>query len=517
MEDRKILFPLLLFAIFFVLIAITGFFQIAIIKKNVEGLLVGGGETLFQSIAREIEINMEYLLLIEKSPSIITPNFLNVMTYDEAIVDDLYSQVGRAKGADPLPALQNVLVVERNGKQILRKGVIRVGERELNLLRKKDRQSIVRMPSDTHLGLFVGIELPDRFVFFDLSPKELDDLRKMYIMRTIVENEKKRLNIAEINIYDGNDRLYLGSGNKPKNVYAIRKPLDSHYLKNYSMEILIWNKLAADTIRRTSTNFIMLLFFLMLGGAGGIYIIFRLDRKNEQRLSAMEKDMARQDRLVSLGRLASGMAHEIRNPLNAIGISIQRLKREFVPEVGKREEYNEFLGIVRSELFRVNRIVEDFLLSTKADVRMEPQSLRSLIEGVVTVLREKAERAGVSLVDDVDEKLKIDCQKERMTQVFYNIIVNAVEAMTGGGEISISASPDGPRTRVFIRDTGPGIKKDDISKIFEYYYTTKDKGMGLGLPLSYMIVKDHGGDIQVLSEEGKGTTFVVALPARKGS
>ena len=117
MADRKVVFPLLLFAIFFVLIAITGFFQIAIIKKNVEGLLIGEGETLFQSIAREIEINMEYLFLIEKSPSIITPNFLNVMTYDEAIVDDLYSQVSKAKGPDPLPTLKNVLVADTNGKQ----------------------------------------------------------------------------------------------------------------------------------------------------------------------------------------------------------------------------------------------------------------------------------------------------------------------------------------------------------------------------------------------------------------
>ena len=119
--------------------------------------------------------------------------------------------------------------------------------------------------------------------------------------------------------------------------------------------------------------------------------------------------------------------------------------------------------------------------------------------------------------NEVDARVMIDCQKERLTQVFYNLIVNAIEAMAGGGAIYISDSSDNARVRLFIRDTGPGIKKDDISKIFEYYYTTKDKGMGLGLPLSYMIVRDHGGDIQVLSEESKGTTFVIALPARKGS
>ena len=228
---------------------------------------------------------MEYLFLIEKSPSIITPNFLNVMTYDEAIVDDLYSQVSKAKGPDPLPTLKNVLVADTNGKQLLRKGVIQVDERELNLLRKKDRQVIVRMPSDTQRTLFVGVELADRFVFFDLTTKEPDELRKTYIMKTILENEKKRLNIAEINVYDGDGKLYFGSGNRPKNVFAICKSLDSHYLHNYSMEILIWNKLAGDTIRRTSTNFVMLLFFLMLGGAGGIYLIFQA--RAEERAKAV--------------------------------------------------------------------------------------------------------------------------------------------------------------------------------------------------------------------------------------
>ncbi|MGD0230197.1 MAG: ATP-binding protein [Syntrophorhabdales bacterium] len=519
MEDRKILFPLLLFGIFFVLIAMTGFFQIAITKRNVEGLLLNEGETLFQSIAREIEMNMEYLALIEKSPSIITPNFLNVMTYDEAIVDDLYSQISKTADLDQAgPFLRNMLVLDKNGRQLLRRGSIKVDRGQLALLLKRDRQTIIRMPSDRDRSLFMGMKLADRLVFFTLTPEELDNLRKMYIMRTICENEEKRLNIAEINIYDASGRMYLGSTKKPRDVFTILKPLDSRYFPGYSMEILVSNRLASDTIRKTSANFIILLFFLMLGGAGGIYLIFQLERKHADRLNEMEKDMAMKERLVSLGRLASGMAHEIRNPLNAISISIQRLKREFVPEHEKKEEYHKFLDIVRGELLRVNRIVEEFLLSTKADLRMEPQNLRGIIEEVVTMLREKAGAAGVSVANETDGRIILECQKERMKQVLYNLIMNGIEAMGGGGNLRISASPENPRVRIFIRDTGPGIKKIDLPKVFEYYYTTKDKGMGLGLPLSYMIVKDHGGDIQVLSEEGRGTTFVITLPSKgKGS
>ena len=518
MQDKKILFPLLLFGIFFVLIAITGLFQIAITKRNTEGLLQGEGETLFQSIAREVEVNMEYLTLVEKSPSIITPNFLNVMTYDEAIVDDLYTRFSKPTGVEEAKAsLDTMVVTDRTGKVLAQKGSLHVGRPYIEVLLRKDRHSVVRMPDEKDRSLFMGIELADEFLFFRLSPSELESLRKRYIMKTILENEAKRLNISQINIYDPTGRIYLGSERRPKNVLGIRKPLDSRYFPGYSMEILLSNRLAKDIFRRTSGNFIMLLFFLMLGGAGGIILIFQLERRHADRLSELEKDIARRERLVSLGRLASGMAHEIRNPLNAISISIQRLKREFLPEREKEEEYHRFLDIVRAELLRVNRIVEEFLLSAKSDMVMEPQNVHAIVEEVVTMLREKAGAAGVVIHNVTDGKVVVECQKERMKQVLYNLITNSIEAMGAGGAIHIASETDNPRVRVLIRDTGPGIKKEDLPKVFEYHYTTKDRGMGLGLPISYMIVKDHGGDLQVLSDEGKGTTFVISLPLRKGS
>ena len=517
MNDKKILFPLLLFGIFFILIAITGFFQIAIIKANIEGLLRGEGETLFKSIAREIEVNMEYLALIEKSPSIITPNFLNISTYDEAIVDDLYGQVTKPNASqNPIP-LNNLLVTDREGRELERKGSLRVDKAHRDLLVNTDRQTVIRLPSNLNQSLFMGIKLPDKLVFLTLEPSELEELRKTYIMKTIVENEEKRLSVAEINVYDGSGRIYLGSATRPKDVFRILKPLDSRYFPNYSMEILMSNKLAIDTLGRTSANFIMLLFFLMLGGAGGIYVIFRLERKHADRLKEIEKDMDMKERLVSLGRLSSGMAHEIRNPLNAIGISIQRLKREFVPEQEKKEEYDRFLDIVRGELLRVNRIVEEFLLSTKSGMAMERQNLRGIIEEVATMLREKAGTAGIRIVNESDENVLLDCQKERLKQVFYNLLVNSIEAVGTGGSITVSSQSENSKVHIFVKDTGPGIKKADALKIFEYYYTTKDKGMGLGLPISYMIVKDHGGDIRVSSEEGAGATFVITLPVHQES
>ncbi len=260
MSDRKILFPFLLFGIFFLLIAITGFFQITITKNNIERLLRGEGEALFDSIAREIEVNMEYLTLVEKTPSIITPSFLNVSTYDEAIVDDLYGQLTRPPGSDQnnIP-LNNVLVTDRKGSELQRKGSIKVGRARLELLLRSDRQTVIRLPSAKDESLFLGVKLPDKLVFLVLSPEELESLRKMYVMKGILENEEKRLSIADINVYDASNKLYLGSEKKPKDVFSILKPLNSRYFPHYSMEILVSNKLAIDTFRRTSENFVMLL------------------------------------------------------------------------------------------------------------------------------------------------------------------------------------------------------------------------------------------------------------------
>jgi len=206
------------------------------------------------------------------------------------------------------------------------------------------------------------------------------------------------------------------------------------------------------------------------------------------------------------------MAHEIRNPLNAISISVQRLKREFVPQEDKKDEYGKFIDIMRGELRRVDRIVEEFLLSTKSRVPFGPENLHDVVDDVVVILGEKARIKGVTIVNQIGPDVIVECQKERLKQAFYNLMVNGIESISEKGTVEIWSERTGKTAVVSVRDTGSGIKQDELRSIFEYYYTTKDKGMGLGLPISYMIVKDHGGDIKVFSERGKGTTFTVTLP-----
>jgi len=121
----------------------------------------------------------------------------------------------------------------------------------------------------------------------------------------------------------------------------------------------------------------------------------------------------------------------------------------------------------------------------------------------------------VIIVNKVDKQVVIESQKDRLKQAFYNIILNGIEAIGQKGSIEIWLKEKDSAVDICIKDSGSGIKEEELHKIFEYHYTTKDKGMGLGIPISYMIVKDHGGDIRVESGMGQGTTFIVTLPMKQ--
>jgi signal transduction histidine kinase len=513
-DKRTLLFPLSLFAIFFVLIAVTGFLQIRIIKENIEGILQTEGEILSKSIQQEIDRNIAYLELAGKSPAIVTPVYLNVLSYDEAIVDDLYYELSRLASMDVASlGYRHVLVTDEKGHQIERKGGISVPRSYVEALLKKEQKTFLKMPSEEDQTLLIGVKVKEHLLFVSLDEEELSGLRKKSIVETVLDAEGKRLNVSSISVFDPKGALYLGV--KPAGGgYRLVAPLSTRYFPKYALEIRMSSRVSRDTQKRTTFSFIALLSMLLLGGAAGIYVIFRLERRADERLKEMERQMELKERLVSLGKLASGMAHEIRNPLNAMSMSIQRLKREFLPAAEKKEEYYRFIDIVRAELARVNHLVEEFLLSTKSHAPMEDEKLRTIVEEIAIILGERAASNGITIINRVDQTLAVRCQKERLKQAFHNIVLNSIEAIGKDGTVTISSEVSGPSARLLIRDTGPGIKKEALSKIFEYHYTTKDKGMGLGIPISFTIVKDHGGDIQVTSEEGKGATFVVVLPIK---
>jgi two-component system NtrC family sensor kinase len=261
----------------------------------------------------------------------------------------------------------------------------------------------------------------------------------------------------------------------------------------------------------------------------------RLEAKVEERtaqLERTERDLARSERLASLGRLAASVAHEINNPISGVlnlSMLMQRLlKEDGIPE-GRVEEFRRYLSQVTSETARVGRIVSDLLsFSRQSKRQLGPADLNEIVRSTLSLLAHKAGEAGVQLDTDLAEDLPPwTCDASQIEQIVTNLVSNGIEAVPRGGRVSVrTATTDGGRSLLLeVGDTGSGIRKDDLQRIFDPFFTTKEdaKGVGLGLAVVYGIVEAHGGEISVDSAEGAGTTFRVrfflctADPPREGT
>jgi len=213
------------------------------------------------------------------------------------------------------------------------------------------------------------------------------------------------------------------------------------------------------------------------------------------------------------------VAHEIRNPLNAISMASQRLKREFVPaDAEKNREFQSLAGVIRDEIRRLNGIIEEFLTFSKSRrLELHEYPVTDVIQKIVNLIREETSTKGITLETRFsDHPAVIPMDVDKLQQAFLNFIKNAMESISGGGSIVISVEPSGKdRIIVKISDTGCGMTAEEVERIFNPEYTTKEKGLGLGLPLAHEIVRGHGGDIRVFSSAGSGTTVEISLPSEK--
>ncbi len=228
-----------------------------------------------------------------------------------------------------------------------------------------------------------------------------------------------------------------------------------------------------------------------------------------------EARLHRAESLASLTTLAAGIAHEIKNPLGSIGIHIQLIQKT-LSGAGRldRKTVNHYLEIITEEVDRLNRIVVDFLFAVRPmDARLEEQDVNKLLEDLIEFVHFELEEAGVNLETRLAEDLPLmEFDEKLLKQALLNIINNAVAAMADGGTLTVSTERRGEVVLVHVQDTGTGISDENMAKIFEPYFTTKDFGSGLGLTVVYKIVKEHGGEIAVKSKEGEGTTFTISLP-----
>ena len=229
----------------------------------------------------------------------------------------------------------------------------------------------------------------------------------------------------------------------------------------------------------------------------------------------LEELLQRAERSAVVGRLASGIAHEIRNPLNFINLSIDHLRASFAPkEEPSRDQYIHMLTTIKDELARLNRLVTDFLgYGRPAKLKIREVNARSLIEEVRDLVNTQAEQQGVAvnIVQNGHGDAKLQGDAELIKTCFSNLMINAIQAMPSGGALNISLRPDNGFLEIKFADTGVGIMPEDLGQIFEPYYSTKETGIGLGLPLTKKIIEEHGGKINVESGLGRGTTFTVTL------
>jgi signal transduction histidine kinase len=243
-------------------------------------------------------------------------------------------------------------------------------------------------------------------------------------------------------------------------------------------------------------NVALSVFFFLILGISAITLIGVNQNRHLKKMKDMEDRIQLAERLSSLGHLAAGVAHEIRNPLNAIGMGLQRLKREFLPQnEPNKQEYISFMELILKEIKRTKSLLQD------------------LLKNLIALFQEEASSLGITLQTEISTELPvIKMDPERLTQALINIMKNGMQAMRQGGTLRVETKLLKDAVEVMISDSGSGIPPDQMEKIFNYYYTTKEKGAGLGLPIAHRIIEAHGGRLKIESRVGSGTKVTVTLP-----
>lgn len=246
-------------------------------------------------------------------------------------------------------------------------------------------------------------------------------------------------------------------------------------------------------------------------------MITRLGRTRE-----LEARVHQMKRSADIGRLASAIAHEIRNPLNYINLTLDHLRTSLAPEdEKKREIVGRLTDNLKTEVQRINKRISEFLNYTRpAELYLRPLDLHATVADALSLIEVQAAESGVETRIEQQTALpRVEGDPDSLRSLFTNLIINGLQAIEsqgeGGGRLTVTLSAANGHARVEVADTGGGIAPENLSQIFEPYFSTKDTGTGLGLAIVKKAVEDHGGSIAVESTEGEGTTFIIELPAKE--
>jgi len=269
--------------------------------------------------------------------------------------------------------------------------------------------------------------------------------------------------------------------------------------------------------------------------AGGELVGIMLIARNLEYLSQVQSTLRYSRKLAALGRLSAGVAHEVKNPLNAMMIHLELLRQEFQPTAFMRRGASRaaaaavaapaasdvstadalsHVDIIAAEIRRLDEVVQGFIKFTRPeDLKLQSVALGDLFAEVVPILQPESDRASVQVAVSCDGAPPVNGDPAMLRQAFLNLGLNACQAMPAGGTLRIECeSVRGRRVRITFTDTGVGVKPEHLKRIFDLYFTTKEKGSGIGLSMVYRTVQMHDGEIEVESTPGMGTTFRLLLP-----
>jgi len=548
-----------------VLFIIGGFFEIDRTRRGLRGVLENQGATLLRGLEREIQNTISVIDVMEEVPGghlLNITSSVNFFALEDVVIDYFLEiartvdkeeashalspgelkSLAREKGLEAIEILNG----QASGKDPSPYEALLTGSREIIILPfkgpkpdKDDRFSVAIKRREGEGIVVVSVDYPG-----------MKKLRRTFAIQNVLETAGLGEGVQYVSIFDlslhviaqtrreglgktrdlsppqglqgeGKPRSEFRSLADGQEVLEVIKPLHLGGELYGAMLVGLSTQGIRTILSLSKSNIIISVGVLLALGVAGVTFIYVNQNRHLRKIREMEGRVQTAERLLSLGKLGAGVAHEIRNPLNAIAMAIQRLGSEFRPREEEREgEYHQIVRVIRDEIGRLNQIVEQFVLFSKPyRLNLAPCSPGEILENVSILFAEEARAKSIEIQKEIEPKLPLlMMDKGRITQALINIVTNSINAMEGGGNLTIKAKLDGGHwVKVVVSDTGRGIPEEEIERAFDYSYTTREKGLGLGLPIAHKIIEEHGGRITIESRLGKGTDVSIFLPVKGAS